>query len=138
MKRPKKLPRIEARVAGAPPRDALRSRFFAYPDTNPGPKARGVSRLHVGLALHGRAAVAWVTGCERRHHPGFVGESAIMVEYAFEDQGGVLRTGRSGGATYAEGERGRVLRRCLEGKKKAFTVLYDDEHSIPAWWLFSE
>ena len=30
------------------------------------------------------------------------------------------------------------LRRCLEGKNKAFTVLYDDEHSTPAWWLFSE
>lgn len=138
MKRPKKLPRIEARVAGPPPRDTLRSRFFTYPDPKPGPKARGVSRLHAGLAIDGRAAVAWVTGCERSSHPGFVGESAISVEYAFEGQDGALRTGRCGGATYADGERGRVLRRCLEGKKKAFTVLYDAEHSIPAWWLFSE
>ena len=137
MKRPKKLPRIEARVAGAPPRDALRSRFFAYPDTKPSPKARGVSRLHVGLAIDGRVAVAWVTGSRRTHHPGFVGESAISVAYAFEDQDGTLRTGSAGGATHADGERGRVLRGCLEGKKKAFTVLYDDEHSIPAWWLFS-
>lgn len=91
----------------------------------------------MALAVHGRAAVAWVTACERAHSDAYVGAAAIHMRYAFEDDEGVLRTGITGGAAHADGERGATLRRCLSGKTKAFTVLYDDDRSVAVWWLFS-
>ena len=137
MRRPKKLPRVDHRVIDPPPRAHLRSSFFVYPDTKPSPQARCVSRVHMSLAISGYATAAWVVSAARVSHPGYVGDAAIRIDYAFEDREGLVRTGFCVTSAYADGERGSTARGCLSGKKKAFTILYDDENDTPVWWLFS-